>query len=151
MVRYCPDWQHSLLGSLIIHQLRYYCLCLDHQWSGHWGMVTFNPEANHTLSLVQRLLVLLQQAVAWLRCYHAMHERVPKRWALSYHCLTKPFDRKLMSLAWVASILSLLKILISFLNSLVLNFNMGRKNLIDLILKVNICELYNRLLHVKIV
>ncbi len=22
---------------------------------------------------------------------HAMQERVPKRWALSYHCLTEPF------------------------------------------------------------
>ena len=34
----------------------------------------------------------LPQAVAWLRCCQAMQENVPKRWALSYHCLTKPFN-----------------------------------------------------------
>ena len=37
------------------------------------------------------MLVSLPQAVAWLMCCHEMQERVPKRWALSYHCLTKPF------------------------------------------------------------
>ena len=44
-----------------------------------------------TIPLVHRLLVLIPKAVAWLRCYHALQERVPKRWALSYHYLTNPF------------------------------------------------------------
>ncbi len=44
-----------------------------------------------TIPLVYRLLVLIPKAVAWLRCYHALQERVPKRWALSYHYLTNPF------------------------------------------------------------
>ncbi len=38
------------------------------------------------------LIVLIPQAVAWLRCYYALQERVPKRWAPSCHCLTNPFD-----------------------------------------------------------
>ncbi len=41
--------------------------------------------------LAHWLLVLLPQVVAWLSCCHAMQERFPKRWALSYHCLTRPF------------------------------------------------------------
>ncbi len=44
-----------------------------------------------TIPLVHRLLVLVPKAVAWLRCCHALQERVPKRWALSYHYLTNPF------------------------------------------------------------
>ncbi len=44
-----------------------------------------------TIPLLHRLLVLIPKAVAWLRCYHALQERVPKRWALSYHYLTKAF------------------------------------------------------------
>ncbi len=44
-----------------------------------------------TIPLVHRLLVLIPKAVAWLRCYHALQERVPKRWALSCHYLTNPF------------------------------------------------------------
>ncbi len=52
-------------------QLRY-CLCLDHQGSGHWG--------------------LLPQAIAWLRHCHAMQERVTKKKALSCYYLTKPFN-----------------------------------------------------------
>ena len=54
----CPALRHSLLGSLIMSKLRY-CLCLDHQGS-------------------------IPKAVAWLRCYHAMQERVLKRQALSW-------------------------------------------------------------------
>ncbi len=47
-----------------------------------------------TIPLVHQLLVLIPKAVAWLRCYHALQERVPKRWALSCHYLTNPFECK---------------------------------------------------------
>ena len=36
MARYCLPLRHSLLGSLMMPKLQY-CLCLDHQGSGHSG------------------------------------------------------------------------------------------------------------------
>ncbi len=47
------------------------------------------------IPLVHRLLVLIPKAVAWLRFYRALQERVPKRWALSCHCLTIPFQNEI--------------------------------------------------------
>ncbi len=41
--------------------------------------------------LLHWLLVLIPQAVAWLRSYQALQERAPKRWAISCHYLTIPF------------------------------------------------------------
>ena len=81
------DWTRNI--ERLVLQLYTWMLASDRIWS--MVLPVYGPPSSIqklTMPLVHWLLVLITKAVAWLRCYHALQERVPKSWALSYQPLS---------------------------------------------------------------